>query len=83
MLPLPLMNPSPSDTEEGPAEPPYPETIVVDPQVLWLPPSRIGQDVDNPEQLFRVTFYQLFIVVYHILSAGRGKCSSVGRDRRI
>ncbi|KAE9388999.1 hypothetical protein BT96DRAFT_1003676 [Gymnopus androsaceus JB14] len=33
---------------------PYPDTMVVDPQVLWLPPDRIGQDVKDPEQLFKI-----------------------------
>ncbi|KAE9388718.1 hypothetical protein BT96DRAFT_1003934 [Gymnopus androsaceus JB14] len=37
-----------------PSEPTYPDTMAVDPQVLWLPPDRIGQAVDDPELLFKI-----------------------------
>lgn len=61
---LPLIDLSSLDTvNEGPTalEIPYPETMVVDPQVLWLPPARIGQAVDDPEHLFKVGLFLISI----------------------
>ncbi|KAE9387019.1 hypothetical protein BT96DRAFT_1005522 [Gymnopus androsaceus JB14] len=43
-----------TDVESTSLEPPYPDAMVVDPQVLWLPPDRIGQPVDDPELLFKI-----------------------------
>ncbi|KAE9387953.1 hypothetical protein BT96DRAFT_947966 [Gymnopus androsaceus JB14] len=45
---------SDTDGESTALEPPCPDTIMVDPQVLWLPPNQIGQDIDDQEQLFKI-----------------------------
>jgi len=47
-----------------PSEPTYPDTMAVDPQVLWLPPDRIGQAVDDPELLFKVGLSLIFFGLY-------------------
>ncbi|KAE9382980.1 hypothetical protein BT96DRAFT_951726 [Gymnopus androsaceus JB14] len=43
-----------SDGQSTLLEIPYPDTMVVDPQVLWLPPDRIGQATDDPKVLYKI-----------------------------
>lgn len=37
--------------QDGPI---FSEVIVVDPQVLWLPPDRIGLDINDHQTLYKV-----------------------------
>ncbi|KAE9388338.1 hypothetical protein BT96DRAFT_1004304 [Gymnopus androsaceus JB14] len=52
--PLPPLRPS-SGTEGEPIELQYSNSIlIVDPKLLWLPPDRLGQPVNNPKLLFDI-----------------------------
>ncbi|KIK53055.1 hypothetical protein GYMLUDRAFT_250644 [Collybiopsis luxurians FD-317 M1] len=41
----------PSNTSAS--EPPYPDIVVTDPQVLWLPPDRVGLDPNDRTLLYQ------------------------------
>lgn len=60
-LPPSNLSSSGTDGESTALEAPYPDTMMVDPQVLWLPPDRVGLAVDDPEQLFKVGLFLIFI----------------------